>query len=87
MLEKASQIATKPNKSHFLPTEFQLNEDQMTNNIENENTGTALRPPTPLASVENDENQTKPDNEEEDMITMSSFITDKIMCNDISKSM
>ena len=69
MLEKASQIATKPNKSHLSPAEFQLNEDQITNNIENENTGTALHPPTPLASVENDENQTKPDNEEEDMIT------------------
>ena len=69
MLEKASQIATKPNKTHLSPAEFQHSEDQNPNNIEKENTGTTVHPSTPLGSVDNDENQTKPGNEEEDMVT------------------
>jgi hypothetical protein len=69
MLEKASQIATKPNTIQSTSAEFKHNEEQNTNDIEKENTGTLVQPPTPSNLVNNDEDQTKTGSEEEDMVT------------------
>jgi hypothetical protein len=69
MLEKASQIATKPNTIQSASINFKHDEEQNNADLEKEDTDTPIQPPTPLNLVNNDEDQTKTGSEEEDMVT------------------